>query len=337
MHNYNNYSNNNYPPINLHIDDDMPTDLRDKWQLYDDYMNHTNLSAMGESGELSPHTIAARKNDLTQLLNAFEDPINVTAKDIREWMLSKKGHGWNKARTYRRKLMSYKMFYNFLVNERVIKYSPAAPIKAPRMPRNYDRKAFTLEQARLVARKAESPSMSTQDRAIFFTLITSSLRANELCLIEKEHINLKDRIIFIPRENNKGKKLSKRVPFSNKAKSYIEKMLSEDITASKYLFHKYDGNRLTGQNIYTLIKSVISRAFPYKGDWNSEWGPHILRHSFATLWLENHGDRTALQQIMGYTSQNEIETYAKACTLSTEFINKEARKITRVFKNKYNL
>jgi len=310
----------------------------DKQELLENYLSSVKISAMDENTSLSENTVLARRNDITQILSAFENPLSATTKQLRDWLLSFKGNGWNKATTFIRKINSVKVFYKFLFGEGLIDKDPAAPLQYPRKPRDFRRKAFTPEQLRRVVEVAEADCVSTRDRAIFFTLITSGLRSSELCSIRKKNMNLKDRMIYIPKEDNKGRKVSKRVPFSDKARGYIEQYISEDIfIPSEYLFHREDGSRLSRQKVYCVVEDVIARAFPNEHEWSGALGAHILRHAFATFWLENFGDRTALQHILGYTSQHEIETYAAACTLSPKFIDAESRKVQRVFKKKLKI
>lgn len=316
----------------------MEKKIRDKWELLESYLNSLRLSAMDENTSLSENTILARRQDLTQLLSAFDDPLNVTTKQLRDWLLSFKGNGWNKASTFIRKIGSVKVFYKFLLGESIIEKDPAALLKCPRKPKDFTRRAFTSKQLSRVVQVAEAPCMSTRDRAIFFTLITSGLRTSELCSIKRDNVNLKDKMIYIPKEDNKGRKVGKRVPFSDKAKEYIERFIAEDVfVSSPYLFHREDGSRLTRGQVYYVVADVISRAFPNKSEWSDALGAHILRHSFATLWLESCGNRTALQHILGYTSQKTIEIYAKACSLSGQFINTESQKVERAFKKKHKL
>jgi site-specific recombinase XerD len=309
----------------------------DRWQLFENFINSTRLSAMDESTALSENTIMARRWDLTPFLETFTNPLILTSKDLRDWLLSHKGR-WKKASTFGRKISSLKSFYGFLFREGLIEKNPAAVLEFPRQPISFQRKAFTEKQLRRVIEVAEAPCMIVRDKAIFFLLVTSGLRSTEVCSIKKSNLDLKDKMIYIPREDNKGKRVSKRVPFGEKAKAYIENYIAEDIFSDDpYLFHRHDGTPLKRMDIYCVVRDIIARAFPNPEEWSKEMGAHILRHTLATLWLESGGDRTALQHVLGHTSQSQIERYAKASTLSVEFITAASSKVQKIFKRKLNL
>ena len=59
-------------------------------ELLNDYLNHLKLSGMGENTELSRHTVIARECAITQLFEAFENPLDVTTAQLRDWILMAK-------------------------------------------------------------------------------------------------------------------------------------------------------------------------------------------------------------------------------------------------------
>lgn len=311
--------------------------MKNKWDLLEDFLSHIQLSVMDEDASISEHTLKARKNDLSQFLEDNE-PLTASTLQIRSWFLSFKGTKWKKANTFRRKIDSVKYFYKFLNSEGHMNYNPATNLQYPRRPKIYKRTGFTAAQLKKLVYVVDSVNVPLLHRVIFYTLITTGLRSSELCSIKKVNLNLKNRMIYIPREDNKGKRVDKRVFFSAKTKDLIERYINEDMGyGGEYLFHVEDGTKLYAQKIYPIIENFIAIAFPSEEDWSGPLGPHLLRHTFATIFLESEGDRTALQHMMGYTTQHEIETYARTCGLSMDFINAQARKVQRVFKKKYKI
>lgn len=56
----------------------------------------------------------------------------------------------------------------------------------------------------------------------------------------------------------------------------------------------------------------------------SDFHPHRLRHTFACRWLENGGNLTALQEILGHASITTTQRYARP---SDEMIRREAARV----------
>lgn len=279
--------------------------------------------------ELSPETIKLRKYILEEFLKAIsgKSMLEIETLDIRNYIIKKKeANEWKKASTIAGNLMVLKLFYHFLTNENYVKENPAKNVKSPRHAFDTEIRPFNSEEIkRLVKVATDSNWVSLRDKLIFFIAITSSLRASEISSIKKANIDLTKKLIYMPKDDVKGKYRAKLVPISEKTKQLIELYLIKYPSQSEYLFNT-KGNRVSRLLIHRAMKLIIDIAYPYKNSWNKPYGTHIARHTFATRWIESGGDVHALKAIMGWKSFVQLDRYVN---VSPQFIQKAALKIEK--------
>ena len=84
------------------------------------------------------------------------------------------------------------------------------------------------------------------------------------------------------------------------------------------MFLNRNGKQLTRQMIFTLIRTLASKAKIDK-----KIGPHTFRHSFATHLLENGADLRTIQILLGHESITTTEIYTH---LDTQHLKQIIRK-----------
>ena len=80
----------------------------------------------------------------------------------------------------------------------------------------------------------------------------------------------------------------------------------ETISAvSEYLWITKTGVRLKAYSIETIFRKLTKKT-------GIHVHAHLLRHTFATLWLKNGGDSLMLQKLLGYTTLMMTNRYCQA-------------------------
>ena len=275
----------------------------------------------------SPNTLAAYRNDLTQLTEflmsdnglsnghiAWEE---VTEQVISDYVLYLHGLGYSET-TRARKIASTKSLFGFLVNEGVMEANPTTNVSAPRIGRSLP-EALTIEEVdRLLAAPGEvhTPE-AVRDQAMLELLYASGMRVSELLSLDIEDVSIESGAV---RCFGKGGK-ERIVPIHSQAteavRYYIEEvrpgLLGSKSNTALFLNHR--GNRLTRQGFWLILKGYCQRA-----GLDGKITPHTLRHSFATHLLHGGAPLRHVQELLGHANINTTQVYTH---LTSEHVRSE--------------
>lgn len=142
---------------------------------------------------------------------------------------------------------------------------------------------------------------SIRNYCIVALMLDSGLRLNEVVTLERGKIHIVEGYIIV---NGKGNK-ERIVPLGLNSKKallrYVSIVPNSDIKTP--LFVKDTLTPLKQSTIKQLFRRLkVSACIP-------RLRPHLLRHSFATRYLENGGDIYSLQLILGHTSLEMVKKY----------------------------
>ena len=129
------------------------------------------------------------------------------------------------------------------------------------------------------------------------------MRISELCSLKIEQIDLTEYIIKIYGKGSKERLI--QICNNNVQKllhNYIKERGKESI--DDYLFINRLNNRLSEQSVRNMINNYANQAgIPL------HITPHMFRHSFATLLLEEDVDIRYIQQMLGHSSITTTQIY----------------------------
>ncbi|MBI4200812.1 MAG: site-specific tyrosine recombinase XerD [Chloroflexi bacterium] len=276
------------------------------------------LNHMAVERGASPHTVAAYRNDLGQLLeyvngahgagNRLSRWAQMDQRFLADYVVSLRARGYS-ATTVARKIASVKSFFNFLVEEGEISQDPTDQLASPRVGRSLP-KALSVEEVQgLLAEpyKAHTPD-GARDVAMLELIYASGLRVSELVNLNVRDVNLAEQYV---RCLGKGSK-ERVVPLYNKAvdavRTYVTearaKLLGQHQAAETALFVSHRGQRLTRQGFWLILKGYAREAGIAK-----PVTPHTLRHSFATHLLAGGASLRNVQELLGHASIATTQVY----------------------------
>ncbi|OGU15843.1 MAG: tyrosine recombinase XerC [Geobacteraceae bacterium GWC2_53_11] len=255
---------------------------------------------------VSPHTLAAYRSDLAQLL-AFavrDKGEDVSAQDIDHLLLRRYLAGLaknSKKSSIGRKLAAIRSFFRFLLRRGAVVKNPAeliaTPKKEQRLPFHLDiDQATTLMEA-----PDDDQKYALRDRAILELLYSSGLRVSELTGLNIGELDLAGGMV---RVTGKGGK-ERIVPVGSRALAAVQEYLDErDSSARGALFLNTRGGRINRRSVARIVDAHVQRIAAFKNI-----SPHTLRHTFATHMLEGGADLRAIQELLGHASLSTTQKY----------------------------
>ncbi len=211
------------------------------------------------------------------------------------------------------------LFYKFLESEKIITENPCNKISIPHKPKTLP-KYLTVEEVNKLLDIELNNAFNYRDKAMLELMYATGIRVSELLNLKYYEIDLNEAIIRIMGKGNK----ERIVPFGDVAlkyiKIYIENYRKKILKNknSEYLFINYQGNKLSRQSFFKLIKNL-----GIKKGITKNISPHILRHSFATHLINNGADLKIIQELLGHSDLSTTEIYAH---LVNEKIKKDYEK-----------
>ena len=255
----------------------------------------------------SPHTVAAYRSDLAQLLlfALQEKGESVAARDIDHLMLRRYLAQLSKTTrksSIGRKLAAIRSFFRFLLRRGMIAKNPAeliaTPKKEQRLPFHLDiDQATTLMEA-----PDEEQKHAGRDRAILELLYSSGLRVSELTGLNIGELDLSAGMV---RVMGKGGK-ERIVPVGNRATEAVRSYLEQrpDRRPSDPIFLNSRGGRINRRSVQRIVDGHVLRIAAFK-----RISPHTLRHTFATHMLEGGADLRSIQELLGHASLSTTQKY----------------------------
>lgn len=221
-----------------------------------------------------------------------------------------------KPRTLRRKMITYKMFYKFLLDEEVITYSQIFRNKKTSyiIPKNLPKTISLIEINKLLlsmyALKHKNGISKykfrdcVRDIALMEVLISTGLRIGEISLITLKDYNLEENSLLVQGKNRKERLIyisSEDVRQAIKDYLFVRK---EYNPKEDYLFINKYGEKLSIYGIENIFYKYRDAA-----GINPSATPHYLRHTFATELLNNGANIREVQELLGHSSITTTEIY----------------------------
>lgn len=254
--------------------------------------------------KLSKNTLKSYLNDLKDFDMYFAGELkNLNFKDIKKYISSLKNES---SRTVAHYLTVIKSFYDFLVNDGIVKENPCSNVESPRLPKKLPNYLTEDEVDRLLDIELNT-MYDYRNKAMLELLYATGVRITELVNLKITDIDLHNAFI---RVFGKGKK-ERIVPVSDVAIKYLSIYLEEyrsmilGNTISDYLFISNAKTNISRQAFFKIIKKECK----VKGI-EKNVSPHVLRHSFATHLLKHGADLRIIQELLGHEDISTTQIYA---------------------------
>jgi integrase/recombinase XerD len=222
-------------------------------------------------------------------------------------------HDTYKPKSVKRKIASIKAFFHYLELEEIIDLNPFHKIQIKYKEPFILPKTIPLKNIETIisfsylnyknAHTSYSQKVALRNALILELLFATGMRISELCSLKIEQIDLTEYIIKIYGKGSKERLI--QICNHNVQKllhNYIKERGKE--RNDDYLFINRLNNRLSEQSVRNMITNYAKQA-----GISLHITPHMFRHSFATLLLEEDVDIRYIQQMLGHSSITTTQIY----------------------------
>ena len=201
-----------------------------------------------------------------------------------------------------RKIATIRSFYNYLTNKmHLLRENPVKDIDSPKLKKTLP-KYLTLDESMQLLDAVDGKNQE-RDYCILTLFLNCGLRISELV-----GLNLSDIQADALRVLGKGNKV--RIIYLNDAcKDALDRWLAvrrpiqgRDANA---LFLSSWNERISRSMVHAMVKKRLGEA----GIDSTQYSSHKLRHTAATLMLQNGVDVRAVQEVLGHDHLNTTEIY----------------------------
>ncbi len=207
--------------------------------------------------------------------------------------------------TIHKRMKLTKSFLLWLAGQGLIAYALVSKFPIPKAGKRLP-KALSPEQVKVLW----AVPMSARDKSILALFLDSGLRVTELVNLVLLDLDLGRGVVHVAQ--GKGDK-ERYALFGQFTAEYLRVWLAERESSSDLVFVDKWGQGLTDSGVYKIIRRIAQQA-------GVKVHPHVLRHTFATQYLDAGGQVTDLQFLMGHT---EIQTTMIYLSVSLERVRSQ--------------
>lgn len=257
---------------------------------------------------MSPFTVKAYETDLLRFLgflNALDitDVEQISPREPRQFQAICMQDGLA-PRSILRMLSSLRGWNKFLLRSELLHTDFMARTTAPHTPKNQP-VSFRREEAEHIYDLATFPDTFAghRNRLLLRMLYETGIRRSEAASILTSSIDVGARTLRIVGKRNKERIIPLQQELLNAINSYlvIRQTISSD---DPHLFLSEKGKPISPQQIYTIVRTCMT---PLSNA--DHVSPHVFRHTFASLILNQGGNIDAIKELLGHSSLNATEIY----------------------------
>ncbi len=287
---------------------------------------------------LDRKTLKAYRIDLKQYAEYLQNISEFHFKDNLDKYITHL-HKQYKPKTVKRKIASLKAFFHYLEYKEIISENPFSKLdirfrEAKLLPKTIPFHSLQTFLSTLYLKKEQVTSeyqlrCCIRDIAVIELLFATGMRISELCSLRPADIDFISNNVLIYGKGAKERILQIGNPEVLSALSLYHETFKSDIDICGYFFVNRLQKKLSDQS----VRYMITRYAKLAGI-EQHLTPHMFRHSFATLLLEQDVDIRYIQRMLGHSSISTTEIYTHVSNVKQKdiLLNKHPRNLMDINK-----
>ncbi len=252
---------------------------------------------------LSENSIENYLKDVEQFLKWNKKDLQEVSKfDVYDYIAFLHKNYNYKISTYLRKISSLKLFFHFLN----LSENPFINFESPKVSKKIPEVLSIIDILKLLNSVQEKTLIQKRDKVILELLYATGIRVSELINLTVNDYDKSYGVIKVLGKRQKERLVPLHLEAIELLNNYIKNVRNKLNKKNKiYLFLSRNGNKLTRQLIWMIVKKYAINAGIYKNVY-----PHLIRHSFATHLLEKGADLRSIQVMLGHSDISTTQIYA---------------------------
>lgn len=285
---------------------------------------------------LDTKTLKAYQIDLRQYASYSSDIPRCFAKDTVDQFITNL-HKQYKPKTVKRKIASLKAFFHYMEYKDLLEENPFSKLEirfreAKLLPKTIPFHSIQIFLSTMYSQKALATTehqlrCCIRDIAVIELLFATGMRISELCSLKATDIDLQSNNVLIYGKGAKERILQIGNPEVLSALVTYQSTFEKDIAVCGYFFVNRLQHKLSDQSVRFMINHYAKLA-----GIEQHITPHMFRHSFATLLLEQDVDIRYIQKMLGHSSisTTEIYTHVSSAKQKDILVHKHPRNLINI-------
>lgn len=273
----------------------------------------------------SEKTVLAYSEDIRQLQEFVCEereefnPAEVEPAIIREWMMSLMDKGYTST-SVNRKLSSLRSYYKYLLRRGAVSVDPLLKITGPKNEKPLPAFLRESEMNKLLDDTDFGDGFKgCRDHLIIEMFYATGMRLSELIGLDDKDVDFSASVVKVTGKRNK----QRLIPFGDELREamleYVNIRNEAIPQRTEAFFVKENGERLYKNLVYNLVKRNLSKVVTSK-----KRSPHVLRHTFATMMLNNDAELGAVKELLGHENLATTEIYTHTTFEELKKVYKQA-------------
>lgn len=205
-------------------------------------------------------------------------------------------------------LIAVRRWFRWLAEQKILPEPVGEKLELPKEERRLPTDVLTATEVESVLNQTDvTKPLGIRNRAILETFYSTAIRCGELAQLEVYDLEPERETLIV--RQGKGRK-DRVLPIGRRALLWLQKYLADvrprlvERSDSTRLFVSCHGRPFGRNNLSLLVRGYYDRAGITKPG-----SCHLLRHTTATLMMENGADLRSLQELLGHSRISTTQIY----------------------------